>query len=360
MLIVFFLMVIILGLLLNKSKFIKILQYICIYIIFVLNSWSEDDLSYRRIYSGYYGSSHEPGFDLLCQVCFKKGIPYETFRIVYVSIAIVLLLIALDKAFKDAGNRAYSLIFLYPLLPLVELLRNFMAIAIVIGGILWYFSRKEEKIIDKIIYIFIIFLGATLHYSVLFFLILLLTNEKKPMKRTYVEIMLLSTASIVICILPIFSMLIRVFFSSEKVLSWFDSANRIGLGVILVLAFHLFSFGIYDYIYRTYFLNTKKNQKIVGDVKKISKKMYSLNVYSFALLGLYTFNMEFFTRLYIVILLLNCFHISVMVRRIRTRNMIIIGFMQIIYHVAMFIYFCRPFSETGIMAMILHNNYLFP
>ena len=83
MLIVFFLMVIILGLLLNKSK------YICIYIIFVLNSWSEDDLSYRRIYSGYYGSSHEPGFDLLCQVCFKKGIPYETFRIVYVSIAIV-------------------------------------------------------------------------------------------------------------------------------------------------------------------------------------------------------------------------------------------------------------------------------
>ncbi len=41
-----------------------------------------------------------------------------------------------------------------------------------------FFSRKEEKIIDKIIYIFIIFLGATLHYSVLFFLILLLTNEK--------------------------------------------------------------------------------------------------------------------------------------------------------------------------------------
>ena len=73
--------------------------------------------------------------------------------------------------------------------------------------------------------------------------------------------------------------------------------------------------------------------------------MYSLNcIFVCTSLGLYTFNMEFFTRLYIVILLLNCFHISVMVRRIRTRNMIIIGFMQIIYHVAMFIYFCRPFS----------------
>lgn len=360
MLTIIFFMVIILGLLFNKSKLIKILQYACIYIIFVLNSWSEDDVSYRRIYSGYYGSSHEPGFDLLCQECFKKGIPYETFRIIYVSVAVIILLIALHKAFKDAGNRAYSLILLYPLLPLVELLRNFMAIAIVISGILWYFSQEKDKIKDKIIFVLIIFLGATLHYSVLFFLILLLTNEKKPMKRTYVEIMLLSTVSIAICNLPIFNILLRVFFSSEKVLSWFDSANRIGLGVILVLVFHLISFGIYDYIYRTYFFHAKKNQEAIGDVKKISKRMYSLNVYSFALLGLYTYNMEFFTRLYIVILLLNCFHVSVMVRRIKTRNMIIISFMQIIYHVAMFIYFCRPFSESGIMAMILYNNYLFP
>lgn len=149
MLTTIYFIVIILGLLFNKKKLVRVLQYACIYIIFVFNSWSQDDIIYRKIYAGYYGASHEPGFDFLCQICYKNGVQYETFKFYYVSVAIILLLCAFRKAFKDSGNQAYSLILLYPLLPFVELLRNLMAIAIVACGIAWYFTLKREGLKEK-------------------------------------------------------------------------------------------------------------------------------------------------------------------------------------------------------------------
>lgn len=360
MLTILFFLIIILGLLINKSKFIRKLQYICIFIIFVFNSWSQDDLAYQRIYTGYYGNSHEPGFDFICNLCFSNGIPYETFKIIYVSIAIVLLLFALHKTFKEFGNEAYSLILLYPLLPLVELLRQLLAIAIIACGIAWYFSREKDNIKNKIILAFIIFLGATFHYSVLFFLILLLTNEKAPQKSAYIQILLISLASIVIFNASIFRLFLGLLFPSEKVLSWFASSNRIGLGVFLVFAFHIMSFFIYDFTYRSYYIKINSNGGMTENVKKISNRIYSLNVYSFMLLGFYTYNMEFFSRLYIVILILNCFHVSAMAKKVNTTNMLILRSFQLVFHIIMFVFFCRPFSESGIMAMILKNNSLFP
>lgn len=359
MLTVLFFLIIILGLIFNKSKLVRILQYVCIFVIFVFNSWSQDDMAYRRIYSGYYGLSHEPGFDLICKICFDRGIPYETFKMVFVGVAIVLLLVALHKAFRNSSNRAYSLILLYPLLPLVELLRNLMAISIVSCGIAWYFSRERETVKNKIIYIIVILIGATFHYNVLFFLILLLTNEKPPQKSTYLQIIVISFASIIICNMPIFNRMLSLVFASEKVLSWFDTSNRIGLGVLLVMAFHIISFWTYDFIYRLNYSKVEQKEMLNG-IEKISKRMYSLNVYSFALFGLYTYNMEFFSRLYIFVLLLNCFHVSAIVKKVRTKNMQIFSTMQFFYYVIMFVYFCRPFDSTGIMSFVLQNNYLIP
>lgn len=152
MLIAIYFVVIALGLLFNKSKSVRALQYACIYIVYVFNSWSQDDIIYRGIYAGYYGTSHEPGFDFLCQVCYKNGIQYETFKFFYMSVAIILLLFALWKTFKNAGNRAYSLILLYPLLPFAELLRNLMAIAIVACGVAWYFPRDGKGMKEKNIF----------------------------------------------------------------------------------------------------------------------------------------------------------------------------------------------------------------
>lgn len=336
------------------------LQYICIFVIFVFNSWSQDDATYRRIYSGYYGLSHETGFDLVCKFCFDRGIPYETFKMFFVGIAIILLLFALHKAFKDSSNRAYSLILLYPLLPLVELLRNLMAIAIVACGIAWYFSREKGTVKNKIIYIAIVILAATFHYNALFFLILLLTNEKAPQKSTYLQMVGLSIVSIAICNGPVFNQILSVVFTSDKVLNWFSASNKIGLGMFLVMAFHIVSFWIYDYIYRSYYFKMSQEYDSMNEIEKISKRMYSLNVYSFVLFGLYTFNMEFFARLYTFILLLNCFHVSSITKKIRTKNIQILSAIQFIYHAAMFIYFCRPFDSEGIMSFILQNNFLFP
>ena len=384
MLTVIFFVTIALGLIFSKSKHVRIVQYAVIILVFVFNSWNQDDQAYRRIYSGYYGLSHEPGFDLLCQICYKNGVSFETFRMIFVSFAIILLLVSLKKLFKNPSNRAYSLILLYPLLPFVELLRNLMAIAIVTYGIAWFFSVDKVTIKRKIGYAFIILIGATFHYNVLFFLVLLLGDNKKKKLNPYKQIVILSVLSIAICNLPFFNGLIRVLFKSEKVNVWFASTNRIGWGIGLVLLFHIVSFIIYDLTYRAYLskqcwnidtLFSEKREKAlsieingVSIVKKksnkgfgydISDKLYLLNVYSFALMGFYTFNTEFFARLYSFILLLNCFQMSTVIRKIKNKNTIILNIMQVVYHIAMFLFFCQPFNGDGIMAFILQNNFLF-
>lgn len=360
MLTIIFFLIIILGLLFNKSKFIRKMQYIFIFVAFVFNSWSQDDIAYQRIYTGYYGASHEPGFDLLCRICFNNGVPYETFKTVYVSIAVILLLFALHKAFKESRNEAYSFLMLYPLLPLVELLRQLMGLAIIACGMAWYFSREKENIKNKLVFVLIVLLGATFHYSVLFFIVLLLINEKTPQKSTYIEIAAISVVSIILFNVPIFRVVLNLLFTSEKVLNWFDATNRIGLGIFLIMAFHTISFVIYDFIYRTYFQKMNGYGKTPENVDKLSKRMYSLNVYSFALFGLYTYNMEFFSRLYIFVLILNCVHISAMARKAKSKNVLILRSTQFIFHVVLFAYFCQPFHEEGIMSMILNNNSFFP
>lgn len=165
--------------------------------------------------------------------------------------------------------------------------------------------------------------------------------------------------SVLACNLPIFKIILAAIFDSQKVLSWFDSSNRIGLGIIIVLSFHVISFLIYDFAYRIYYFKMKRQiGKNNEDI--ISKKIYSLNLYSFVLIGSYTYNMEFFSRIYTFILLLNCFQISLIAKKIRSKNMYIVNFLQILYHFGMFVFFCQPFNKQGIMAFILQNNYLFP
>lgn len=351
-----FFLIVILGVVFPKSKLIRYIQYVCIYVVFVFNSWSQDEFSYRRIYEGYYGVSHEPSFDYLCQICYENGVSFEAFRIVYVSIAVLLILRAFYAIFRNASNRAYSLIMLYPLLPLAELLRNLMAIAIVLNGASWYFSQKKETIKEKLIFMGVIFLGATFHYNVLCFLIMLLPNTLKPKKTTYLLIVIISIASISVCNVPLFRMLLTLLIASEKILRWFDPSMRIGQGIILVLAAHSISFILYDFIYREYCSKIKD----IDELKRKLFKVYSLNVYSFFLLGLYTYNMEFFTRLYIVVILLNCFIIASVAQRIKTYNMFLLNVVHLVYHIALFLFLCRPFDEDGIMGMILYNNYLFP
>ncbi len=358
MLIILYFFVIILGLISDKSKIVRLLQYALIIIIFVFNSWNQDDVFYRGIYSGYYGRSHEIGFDLVCHFFYSRGVTYEAFRACYVAVATVLFITAFHIGFRDSKNRAYSLLLLYPLLPLVELLRNFMAIAIVVCGVIWYFSRERDKIKDKIIFLIFIFLGAMFHYNVLFFVILLLPSEIKPQKNTYVLIALLSLGSILICNVSIFKSLLSLVFHSQKILGWFNSENRIGLGIVIVLAFHLASFLIYNYIYTIYYHREKKS--LTQNNRTFAQRVYSLNVFSFALIGLYTYNMEFFSRLYIFVLLINGFHVATITQKVRTRNIQILGWMQILYHIVMFFYFCQPFNKDGIMSFVLRNNYLFP
>ena len=360
MLTAIYFVIILLGLLFRKSKTVRFMQYACVFVVFVFNSWNQDDVFYRGIYIGYYGASHEPGFDLLCQLCYKRGIAYETFRMYYVAIAVILLLIALNKIFKDSANRAYSMAMLYPLLPFVELLRNFMAMAIVTNGIAWYFSAKREKLKEKIIFALVVLLGATFHYNVLFNLILLLPTENWQRKHTYRQIVLISLNSILACNIPVFRRLLSLLFNSEKVMSWFKSSSRIGMGIFIVLAFHIISFLIFDGIYKAYQRRIKQNLIEKDNLYVLSERMYAMNIYSFALLGLYTYNMEFFSRLYVFVLLLNCFYSCCIATKIKAKRVRRLSHIQVLYHIGLFLYFCQPFNPDGIMSFVLQNNMLFP
>jgi len=354
-------LVILLGLIFRKSKIVRGIQIAAMWVIFALNSWNEDDIIYRRIYSGYYGKRHEMGFDWLCSSCRNLGIPYEAFRLVYVTIGLILLIYALYKLFPKAGNDGYSLLLFYPLLAFVELLRNFFAWAIVLCGIAWYFQQKKKGIRNKIIYALIVLLASTIHYSALFFWVLLLDDGSSPNRESYVKVILLSISSVVLLNLPIISRIVRVVFQSDKVSTWFNNSNRIGMGIILIISFHLIQFLIYDQYYRNY-----SNH---GDTENKNKlrMLYSMNLYSFFLMGFYTYNFEFFSRIYTLLMAIDIMHISEMAGTSNdeilvikgTRNELMLMFSQLAFQILLAVFFLRPFSQDGIMSMILNNNYLF-
>lgn len=354
-------LVILLGLIFRKSKIVRGIQIAAMWVIFALNSWNEDDISYRRIYSGYYGKGHEMGFDWLCSFCRSLGMPYATFRLAFISISLILFLYAIKKLFPKTGNDGYSLLLVYPLLAFVELLRNFSSWAVVLCGIAWYFQREKKGIKEKIVYSLIVIFASLFHYSALFFLVLLLDSGSRPNRESYVKVALLSIGSIVLLNLPIISRIVRIVFHSDKVSAWFSSSGRIGIGIVIIITFHIIQFVIYDQYYRNYFNH--------GDIENNEKlgMLYSMNIFSFALMGFYTYNFEFFSRIYTLLMAIDILHISEMAGTSNdetfvikgTRNELMLMFSQLAFQILLAVFFLKPFSQDGIMSMILNNNYLF-
>ena len=137
-------------------------------------------------------------------------------------------------------------------------------------------------------------------------------------------------------------------------MAWFSEENRIGLGIVIPYLFHFFSFYVFYYAYKAYFSNLKKE----GKTNPSLDQMLTVNLYSFLLSGLYTFSIEFFSRIYIVLYLVNIAYINsikVYCSKEKRQRITILQFICAL-SLAMFVY---QSSFERIVLTILKNNILF-
>ncbi len=343
-----------LGIICKKSKAVRAYQFFATWIVFAFNTNNADMEIYKEIFNGGYGDSHEIGFDIWRHLFADRGISFEVFWIVTVSIALLFLFKGFRYLFHGNYNIATSMLMIFPLLNMVITLRNTIAIAIVFVSIAWYLQCDTKRIYNKIIYSILVLLASSFHYASLFFFIVLVVKEELPSNKSLIRAFGIMICATIILNTPIFNIILSKMFHSNKVLDWFLSSNRIGFGIILVIGMHAIEFFIVIYTNKCH-----RYPLLIEDELTLSveKKIYSINVYSMFLMGFYTFNMEFFTRIYCVVIILNCINSCHLARKYNREHHTAYGLiMQIIYIMFVFWVLYRGDNTKIIVDLFVYNK----
>ena len=353
MLITLYSLGIIIGLIRRNDVFVRVYQFFIIWILFAFNTQNVDIENYKRIYEDYYLGNGEPGFIVWRHLFSDRGVPFELFWITSYTIVLLIVFISIWRLFEEKDNGAIALLMIYPLLGMVTPFRNTMSNAIIIAALSWYLKTNVNKPCNKIKYGMLILIAASFHYSALFFLIFLLIGEETPSNKSIVRMVEIMIFSTVILNSPVFFNTLYTLFHTERVLSWFESSNRIGLGFALVCGMHIVGFLIASYSNRWPRITSQKAS--VSDLS-VSRKIYSANVYSMFLVGFYTYNMEFFSRVYCVMIIINCLNSFYLLNVFRKNRYAVAGcIIQALYIMLLFVYFYYG-ERFGVISVLFLNN----
>ena len=343
MLAILYIFSIFLGLIFDKSKIIRYYQFFMIWILFAFNTMNADMDTYRLIYQGYYGDVYEPGFNYWKNIFSDIMVDFDTFRFISVSIVVWAIFRISRDLFNEIHNRAISLLMMFPFLHMVIILRNSLAIAIVLVALTLYFKSNTCFVKDKVKYTLLIMIAACFHYSAAFFLIFLFMKNKANDIENIVKISLILAATFIVVNSSIFGSVLQMLFYSTKVLSWFEDSNRIGDGYFLVAGLHIME------LFIVLLANKCHDYKPAYDDDRsllVERRICSMNAYSMLLLGFYTINMNFFTRIYSVVIILNTINISHLLCRFSGNKYAVCG-------MGLQMLFLRLFLECYIMVKIL-------
>ena len=356
MLVTLYIIGILLGLFRDKSKIVRAYQFIVVWITSVFNTLNADMGTYRVIYQGYYGDTYEIGFVFWRHLFSDRGVSFETFWLVSMTLVVLAIFYTTRKLFNEIHNGAMSLIMIFPLLNMVITLRNSLANAIVLLAFVWYLKCDTSKLKNKILYGIFILVATSFHYATVFFFVMLVIKEELPSNKSLTRAFIIVFLATIGLNTPIFTRLLNTVFHTDKVLDWFSSSHRIGLGIILVWGLQIIEFYIATYSNRCHRDQTELNDELS---LSIERKIYSLNVFSMFLMGLYTYNMEFFTRIYSVVMMINVVNNFHLVRKYGRNKYAVYGlWMHVAFILFVFItlYYGENFKK---ISTIFENNLLF-
>lgn len=158
-----------LGLVRPKDKWLTILFLLYFWALIGLNTFTPDYESYETKYETFVLlDQYEIGHQALVLLCNFLGFTYQEFRMVYAFLTVFFLYIALRRS-SIYQNYILALLLLWPFVGGVSGIRQNLANMIVCCGIPCLFQDGTKPIIK---YLFWIFLAWTIHQSSLFFLVL--------------------------------------------------------------------------------------------------------------------------------------------------------------------------------------------
>lgn len=232
----------VLGLANRKSKILSILLLVYMWILIGLNTQSPDYASYESIYNGtYYGFNVGIGFQFVCWLSNMMGFTYQTFRMLWAGIYVLLIANYVLKC-TDKPNYVFSMLLLFPILLDVSSLRSSMAFLIVMNFSLLLKKPTVEK---KVLYILGTILSATIHITAIFFLIYILIGDKQSKKKAF--LVALTVFLITICIYTsIFSKFMGLLYNwtgmymiQKWLLGGVENTNPNLIGILSVVLFLL-------------------------------------------------------------------------------------------------------------------------
>lgn len=275
----------IIGILFHRSKTIRLILILYIFIVMAFNSYNPDYHSYYLIFEDPGSAQEEIGFRWLCSVGSRIGLSYDQFHGIVVILSLILLLKGIKYLVKfDSGknnNFALASYMFFPMMLDVILFRSFISGCIIIYSLHFLYEKKCWK------YVFGVVLASLVHTSSLFFLGLLLARkidknrldehtllpfslgdqkEKRDKRRIAVFIIVVVILLIVLLRMNIVqSLLLKLGVNSVKVDLWLFGNNITIRKIIILVGLHFVNFFVYWIIHREFVMGESYNGTLEMD-----------------------------------------------------------------------------------------------
>ena len=294
----------ILALIFKKNKKITFILAIILILLFGWAGENADYLIYLTRYEGYDSDKTEeitePLFTFIMKIFNDMGCSFEVYKII-LAIFVITSIILITSKFTDNINYVLLLYFIYPFCMDVVQLRTTLALVFLYFGFLNYFFQKS-KVKKIILFCIFTFIAGMIHYSMLFYFILLIPMliEDNKIKEGTLWIILLIEIAFVVAIGNL-GQLSGNGTLVNKINFVLTGAQKYNIHIVylttirMIISFTLFYF-IANYIY--------KNTKNESENKIIIKSTIDFNKYIMFVVPLLGYTVDLY-RLQTVLLLLD-------------------------------------------------------
>ena len=244
MMFMLFILLIFVGMFFKKSKWFDFFIIAFIATISYLGKDVADFENYETAYNyismGNYYKDLGVGWYYLCTIGAKLGLGYLQFKTLIIIVSMLLVNSTIKYFTKDCKYKSFiwSLYLIFPVLLDCVQIRFFLAEAIVLYALRFLFDSNKRGIIK---YIILVLLAATVHSSVLLYLIFLLYKILGKYESKYIIIMILLTAILSIFKNEIINLLSLVI-NQERIQRYFYSNDTLGIKGIISYTFIIFLF----------------------------------------------------------------------------------------------------------------------
>lgn len=345
----FSILLIILGLLLPKSKSVTfiIIAWIIILTSFNnggadwnvhLNIFKDSYFSLSAISNGFFNS----GLFILLYGLFKSiGFSFYSTNFIINFICIMLLYKIISKKTKNV-NIVLVFLIIYPLVEIIIQKRNFVSSIFVLLGFCELFNN--EKKYSKLLGFFYLLVASLLHQATFIyflFAVFFLLNDK------VIDKILMVIIPLSFLITPFLPKILGIFFSSSKIQLYFYQLKVSNLSFVCSCAIHIL------FIIFLVLFNKNSNDQL-------SNKVIKLNKISLLLLPFYYYQSAFI-RLFRNLLILNYICFANNIEKIKYKRYfgIFLAFIIFLLLVFVFYYIVSGLGFYNLVARLFENNSFF-